>query len=444
MSQKVVIVGGGLAGSEAALYLANSGMKVDLYEMRPEKKTPVHKTNYLAELVCSNSLGSSSFENASGVLKEEITHLGSVLIPLVKKFSVPAGGALATDRDLFAAHVTDMIEKHPNINLKHEHVHDIHVYSDAGDVVLVASGPLTTDELASDILKYTGQEYLHFYDAVAPIVEFDSIDMSKAYMMDRYNKTGDSSYVNCPMNEQEYDIFYNYLINAPTIELKGFEKEASFFEGCMPVEVIARRGKDTLRYGPMKPVGLPDPNTDQIPYAVVQLRQDNAAASLFNLVGFQTNLKWTAQKDLLSLIPGLEKVNIVRFGVMHRNTYINSPEFLNPTLEAKNYPGLFFAGQLTGVEGYTESIATGLFAAINIKRFMRSESLIVLDNKTVLGSLCHYITTAEKKYFQPMNANWGIMPPLETQKKIRDKKLRKLMYGERALTCLDSFLSQSV
>lgn len=444
MSQKVVIVGGGLAGSEAALYLANSGINVDLYEMRPEVKTPVHKTNYLAELVCSNSLGSYSLENGSGVLKEEIIRLGSSLIPTVQKFSVPAGGALATDRNLFAAHVTKMVEEHPKINLIHEHVHDIHVYKDAGHVVLVASGPLTTDELAKDILKYTGQDYLHFYDAVAPIVEYDSIDMSIAYMMDRYNKVADSSYVNCPMSEQEYDAFYDYLINAPTIELKEFEKGASFFEGCMPVEVIASRGKDTLRFGPMKPVGLPDPKTDKIPHAVVQLRQDNAAASLFNLVGFQTNLKWSAQKELLSLIPGLEHVNIVRFGVMHRNTYINSPEFLNPTLEAKNQPGLFFAGQLTGVEGYTESIATGLLAAINIKRFIRSEPLIELDNRSVLGALCYYITTAEKKTFQPMNANWGIMPPLETSKKIRDKKLRKQMYGERALSIIDERLIQGV
>ncbi|MGD9581455.1 MAG: methylenetetrahydrofolate--tRNA-(uracil(54)-C(5))-methyltransferase (FADH(2)-oxidizing) TrmFO [Vampirovibrionia bacterium] len=441
MSKKVVIIGGGLAGSEAALYLANSGIKVDLYEMRPVVNTPVHKTGNMAELVCSNSLGSYSLDNASGVLKEEITRLGSSLIPMVKKFAVPAGGALATDRDLFSASVTSLIKDHPHINLIHEHVHDIHVYRDSGCIVLVASGPLTTDELANDISKYTGRDYLHFYDAVAPIVEYDSIDMSIAYMMDRYNKTPEASYVNCPMTEAEYDAFYDFLINAPTIELKEFEKGAGFFEGCMPVEVIASRGKDTLRFGPMKPVGLPLPATGKIPYAVVQLRQDNATASLFNMVGFQTNLKWAAQKELLTLIPGLQNANIVRFGVMHRNTYINSPEFLNPTLEAKNFSGLFFAGQLTGVEGYTESIATGLFAAINIKRLIDNKELLEPDDKTVLGSLCHYITRADKKTFQPMNANWGIMPALESNRKIRDKKVRKQMYGERALGLIDKLIS---
>ena len=434
-----MIIGGGLAGAEAALYLADAGVKVYLYEMRPLKSTAVHKTEYLAELVCSNSLGSFSFEHASGLLKEEITRLGSSLIPIAKNYAVPAGGALAVDRDLFADHVTRIISCHPNINLIFEHVHDIHVYIDSGDIVLIASGPLTSDELASNLAKLTGQDNLHFFDAVAPIVEYDSIDMSIAYKMDRYNKTPEAPYINCPMNKEEYDAFYDYLTSAPTFEIRDFEKNTKYFEACMPVEVMAKRGIDTLRYGPMKPVGLPDPKTGQIPYAVVQLRQDNAVASLFNLVGFQTNLKWPAQNELLQLIPGLKEVSIVRYGVMHRNTYINSPLLLNPSLEAKFQPGLFFAGQISGVEGYTESIATGLFAAINILRILKDEAPLVLSDESVLGSLCSYISNADSKNFQPMNANWGIIKPLDSPKKIKNKKLRKQMFAQRALDYLNAF-----
>ncbi|MEW5820931.1 MAG: methylenetetrahydrofolate--tRNA-(uracil(54)-C(5))-methyltransferase (FADH(2)-oxidizing) TrmFO [Cyanobacteriota bacterium] len=436
MDRKVKIIGGGLAGSEAAIYLANSGIKVDLYEMRPVNQTPVHKTGLLAELVCSNSLGSYSVENASGLLKEEIKILGSSLIPFAEKFSVPAGGALAVDRTLFAEYVTKIVQEHEFINLIHDHVHDIHLHEYENEMVLIATGPLTSDELAASLINHTGQQYLHFYDAIAPIVEHDSINMNLAYKMDRYNKAPDSPYINCPMTEEEYENFYSYLISAPTIELKEFEKDVKYFEGCMPVEVLAKRGKDTLRYGPMKPVGLPDPRTGEIPYAVVQLRQDNAIATLYNLVGFQTNLKWSAQKELLKLIPGLEKAAIIRYGVMHRNTYINSPLLLNQTLEARFKEGLFFAGQITGVEGYTESIATGLLAAINIRRKLESKTLLQLHDLCILGALTQYITTADANNFQPMNSNWGIIKPLD--QKARNKKQRKQIYSKRSLEYIHS------
>lgn len=431
MNNMIDIIGGGLAGSEAALYLSKKGVKVNLYEMRPKKNTPVHKTGLLAEFVCSNSLGSFAIDNASGLLKEEITRLGSSLIPFAKKFSVPAGGALAIDRELFSKHITELIQADPNINLITKEVDSLN----EDNITLIATGPLTSNVLIENLLKLFNYDYLHFYDAVAPIINVESIDMSIAYKMDRYGKTEIPSYINCPMTEEEYSIFYEYLINAKLIELKDFEKNCKYFEGCMPIEAIAKRGKDTLRYGPMKPVGLPLPNTDKIPYAVVQLRQDNAIASLYNLVGFQTNLKWNAQKELLKLIPGLQNVNIVRFGVMHRNTYINSPLILNPTLEVKTMPGKFFAGQLTGVEGYTESIATGLFAAINIYNKINNISLLELDDITVLGALCKYITTADKKNFQPMNANWGIVKKLP--QKIKDKKLQKELSASRSLNYID-------
>jgi methylenetetrahydrofolate--tRNA-(uracil-5-)-methyltransferase len=440
MKNHVIIIGGGLAGAEAACYLAQNGIQVTLYEMRPIHTTPVHNTPYFAELVCSNSLGSFSTDNASGLLKEEIKRLGSTLIPAAFANSVPAGGALAVDRDNFARQITDFITHHPMIEVKHEQVHDIHIYVDSCDCILIATGPLTSADFAASLGRLTGQEYLHFYDAVAPIIDAETIDMSIAYKMDRYNKTPESSYINCPMTEEEYNVFYEFLVNAPTIELKEFEKAAGYFEGCMPVEVMAKRGKDTIRYGPMKPVGLPLPQTGKDPYAAVQLRQDNVAASLYNMVGFQTNLKWSAQKDLIKLIPGLQNATIVRYGVMHRNTYINSPVLLNPTLESKFKPALFFAGQLTGVEGYTESIATGLLAAINIKRKIDSKKLLEPGEEIMLGSLCRYISTADPENFQPMNANWGIIKPLDTPKKIKNKKLRKQMYAQRALDTIDKMV----
>lgn len=444
MKSLVKIIGGGLAGSEAALYLANKGIYVTLYEMRPVYSTPIHKTAYLAELVCSNSLGSFSVENASGLLKEEIKRLGSSLIPMAYNCSVPAGGALAVDRDIFARQVTEAVENHPYIKLLHEHVHDIHihVHENEEQFLLVATGPLTSDELVLNLIQLTGQNYLYFYDAVAPIVEYDSIDMSIAFKLDRYKDQASSSYINCPMTEEEYETFYNYLINAPTIELKEFEKNAAFFEGCMPVEVMSKRGKDTLRYGPMKPVGLPDPKTGEIPYAVVQLRQDNSVGTLYNLVGFQTNLKWPAQKELLNLIPGLQDVNILRYGVMHRNTYINSPLLLNSSLNLKSHPQIYFAGQLTGVEGYTESMATGLLAAINIYRSINKKPVLNLTDKSILGALCKYITTADSANFQPINSNWGIIQPLEPGMKIKNKKKRYEFYAQRALKYIDEISSQ--
>ena len=440
MKITVDIIGGGLAGSEAALYLSKKGIEVNLYEMRPLKTTPVHKTGFMAEFVCSNSLGSFSVDNASGLLKEEITRLGSTLIPLAKKFSVPAGGALAIDRELFAKNVTEMIEHDSNINLITTEIEKVNLEEDK--ITLIATGPLTSQALANNLLSYFDSEYLHFYDAVAPIVDFESIDMSIAYKMDRYGKTEIPSYINCPMTEDEYNVFYEYLINAERIELKDFEKDCKYFEGCMPIEVMAKRGKDTLCFGPMKPVGLPTPQTGKIPYAVVQLRQDNAIATLYNLVGFQTNLKWSSQKELLKLVPGLQNVNIVRYGVMHRNTYINSPLILKDTMEAKNFSGKFFAGQLTGVEGYTESIATGLFAAINIYNKLNNKSPLRLDDVTVLGALCKYITTADNNNFQPMNANWGIIKKIP--EKIKDKKHKKELYAQRSLNYVDNLNIRSL
>lgn len=438
MDSRVKIIGGGLAGSEAALYLAERSIKVDLYEMRPVKTTPVHKTSNMAELVCSNSLGSFHTTNASGLLKEEISRLGSHLIPIAKEFSVPAGNALAVDRELFATEVTNKIKSHGNITIITEHVQDLRTLFDDQSIILVASGPLTSPEFANSLLKLTGQEYLHFYDAVAPIVEYESINMSIAYKLDRYCDAESSSYINCPMNREEYEAFYNFLIEAPTIELKEFEKESAWFEGCMPVEVIGKRGRDTLRFGPMKPVGLINPHNNELPYAVVQLRQDNAIASLYNLVGFQTNLKWSAQKELLRLIPGLEDASIVRYGVMHGNIYINSPVLLNSNLESKFRPELYFAGQITGVEGYTESIATGLLAGINIYRKINGCCSLEFDDRSILGSLVKYITGYNGNNFQPMNSNWGIIRPLD--KKIKDKKQRYQAYADRALEYLSDML----
>lgn len=440
MNDEVVIIGGGLAGSEAAIYLAERGVNVVLYEMRPQDMTPVHKTPYLAELVCSNSLGSFDPNNASGLLKLETTKLGSTLIPVAHETAIPAGAALAVDRELFARKITDIIKNHPRIKLKHEHIHDIHVYRE--NFLLIATGPLTSTALAENLLSVTGHDYLHFYDAVAPIIEFDSINMEIAYKMDRYNNSKVPSYINCPMNESQYQTFYDFLVQAPSITIKDFEQDKKFFEACMPVEVMAKRGKDTLRYGPMKPVGLPDPKNNQIPYAVVQLRQDNAIATLYNLVGFQTNLKWSAQKELIKLIPGLENVNIIRYGVMHRNTYINSPLLLKPSLQSRFNPKIFFAGQLTGVEGYTESIATGLFAAVNIFRMIKSRQILELSDESILGALCNYITTADPNNFQPMNSNWGIIKPLEPKHIPKNKKLKKQLLSQRALNYIETLINQ--
>lgn len=438
MENKVIVTGGGLAGSEAALQLAKRGIKVELYEMRPKKTTGAHVTSDFAEFVCSNSLGSSDITNASGLLKKEMEILGGELIKIAYDCSVPAGNALAIDRELFSQTVTEKIRSNPNITVINEEVTEI----PEGNVI-IASGPLTSDSFAESIKKFTKSEHLHFFDAIAPIVEKDSINFDIAFYGSRYDK-GEASYINCPMNREQYEKFYDYLINAPRIELKEFEKDAKFFEGCMPIEVMAGRGVDTLRFGPMKPVGLVDKRTDEINYAVVQLRQDNSAKTLYNLVGFQTNLKWGAQKELLSLIPGLENANIMRYGVMHRNTFINSPELLNPTLESRTRKGLFFAGQITGTEGYTESIATGLFAGINMARYISNEPLLHLPPETMLGALTHYITEPQQKHFQPINSNWAIVKEMNIPKKIRkNKKEKNTILANRSIEALNEFLKRN-
>lgn len=434
--QEVIIIGAGLAGSEAALQLAKRNIKVKLYEMRPSKTTGAHVGSDCAEFVCSNSLGSSDITNASGLLKKEMEILGGELIKIAIENSVPAGNALAIAREDFSKAVTKKIEENPYIELVREELTEI----PEGDVI-IASGPLTSDALAKSIQSFTKSEHLHFFDAIAPIVEVDSINFEKAFWASRYDK-GEASYINCPMNKEEYEHFYNILINAPRIEQHEVDKKSKYFESCLPVEVLASRGVDTLRFGPMKPVGLVDKRTGVENYAVVQLRQDNSAKTLFNLVGFQTNLKWGAQKELLQSIPGLEGVNIVRYGVMHRNTFINSPQVLNPTMEARERKGLFFAGQLTGTEGYTESIATGMLAGINIAKRILGEELLVLPAECILGALTRYISDIEHTQFQPINSNWALVPPVELPKKERkNKKLKNELLAKRSIETLQEFVN---
>lgn len=435
-SKKVTVIGAGLAGCEAALQLAKRGIEVDLYEMRPKKTTGAHSTEKPAEFVCSNSLGSLEPTNASGLLKHEMEKLGSFLIKVAKEASVPAGNALAIDREVFSDTVSKLLEQSGKINIIREEITKI----PADIPVIVASGPLTSDNLAQDIKDFTGAEHLHFFDAIAPIVDKDSIDFDKAFYATRYDK-GDACYINCPMNKEEYEKFYDILINAPKIELKEFEKDAKFFESCLPIEVLASRGVDTLRFGPMKPVGLVDKRTGTQNYAVVQLRQDNLSATMYNLVGFQTNLKWGAQKELLQSIPGLENANILRYGVMHRNTFINSPEILDATLQCRKRKNLFFAGQITGTEGYTESIASGMLAGINMARFLQEKELLVLPKVTMLGALTQYISNPVQKHFQPVNSNWGIVEELNVERKIKkNKKLKNEMLSNRSLEFMNSFI----
>ena len=436
MSNKVIIIGAGLAGSEAALQLAKQNIDVDLYEMRPVKTTGAHKTDKYAEFVCSNSLGSSDVTNASGLLKKEMQILGGELINIAFDNAVPAGNALAIDREDFSEKVTELIENNPHINVIKEEITEIPQDKN----VIIASGPLTSDDLANSIKEFTKNEHLHFFDAIAPIIEKDSINFDKAFYASRYNK-GEASYINCPMNKDEYEKFYNFLINAPKIELKEFEKNAKFFESCLPVEVLASRGIDTLRFGPMKPVGLVDDRTGEKNYAVVQLRQDNSAKTLYNIVGFQTNLKWPAQKELIKLIPGLENANIMRYGVMHRNTFINSPQVLNPTLQTRNRENLFFAGQITGTEGYTESIASGLLAGLNMAKYIKGEELLKLPTETMLGALMNYITNPEQTKFQPINSNWAIVKEIDLPKQIRkNKKEKNTILSNRSIETLTEFL----
>ena len=433
---EVIIIGAGLAGSEAALQLAKRNIRVKLYEMRPQKTTGAHVTENCAEFVCSNSLGSADITNASGLLKAEMQELGGELINIAYECRVPAGNALAIDRIGFSKKITDLIEKNENVELVREELKEI----PTDKPVIIASGPLTSDDLANKIQEFTKSEHLHFFDAIAPIVEKDSIDFNTAFWASRYDK-GEASYINCPMDKEQYAKFYDILVNAERIELKEFEKNAKFFESCLPVEVLASRGIDTLRFGPMKPVGLVDKRTGMENWAVVQLRQDDAAKSLFNLVGFQTNLKWGAQKELIHSIPGLENANIVRYGVMHRNTFINSPQVLNATLNTRERENLFFAGQITGVEGYTESIATGMLAGINMARQLEGKELITLPKETMLGALCNYISSSELKHFQPMNSNWAVVTPIELPKKERkNKKLKNELLSKRSIEVLKGYL----
>ena len=431
MEKKVIVIGAGLAGSEAAWQLAKRGVNVDLYEMRPKKMTPAHKTQNFAELVCSNSLRANNITNAVGLLKEEMRRLDSLIITCADATQVPAGGALAVDRDKFSEMITETIKNHPNINVIEEEITQI----PKGDIpVVVATGPLTSDALSQDIRTYTKQEGLYFYDAAAPIIEKDSIDMNKVYLKSRYNK-GEAAYLNCPMTKDEFFNFYNALINAEAAPLKEFEKEI-YFEGCMPFEEMAKRGEKTLLFGPMKPVGLEDPKTDKRPYAVVQLRQDNSEGTLYNIVGFQTHLKWGEQKRIINLIPGLENANIVRYGVMHRNTYLNSPQLLEKTYKLKEEKNIYFAGQMTGVEGYVESAASGIVAALNAL-YNQEDKQIIFPTETMIGAMANYIVDNTSKNFQPMNANFGIIKPLP--ERIKDKKEKYERYANRSLEILENF-----
>jgi len=432
--KKIIIAGAGLAGSEAAWQAAERGVKVELYEMRPEHMTPAHKTGEFAELVCSNSLRGAGLENAVGVLKEEMRRLGSVVMEAADATKVPAGGALAVDRHGFSQRITEKVSNHPNVTVIHKELTEIPMEDDA--VTIVATGPLTAGALAEDIKKRVGQGYFYFYDAAAPIVTLESVDMTRAWRASRYDK-GEAAYINCPMTKEEYTAFWNALVTAEKAPTHDFEKEI-FFEGCMPVEVMASRGEDTLLFGPLKPVGLDDPRTGKRPYAVVQLRQDNAEGTLYNIVGFQTHLKWPEQRRVFAMIPGLENAEFVRYGVMHRNTFINSPLALLPTMQLKDEPRLFFAGQMTGVEGYVESASSGLVAGINAARLVMGKEPVVFPEATAHGALCHYITTADAKKFQPMNVNFGLMP--KPAERIRDKKLKKQKIAEAALAALDDFL----
>lgn len=431
----VRVIGAGLAGSEAAWQLAKRGIKVHLYEMRPHKQTVAHKTHLFAELVCSNSFRADNVENAVGLLKEELRKMDSLIMACADLHRVPAGGALAVDREAFSQCITEKIMTHPLIEIFNEEVTTI---EDDGVLTIIATGPLTEGALAEYIAAITGQENLYFYDAAAPIVTAESIDYTKAFWASRYDK-GDADYLNCPMDKAEYDRFYDALMSAEWIQTKDFEKEI-FFEGCMPIETMAKRGKQTLTFGPMKPVGLKNPHKEEMPYAVVQLRKDNADGSLLNIVGFQTRMKWGDQQKVLRLIPGLEQGEFVRYGVMHRNTFINSPKYLQSTNQLKNKPLIFFAGQMTGVEGYVESTASGLVAGINAARLFNGKQAIAFPLETAIGGLENYIVTADSKTFQPMNINFSLLPPLN--EKIRNKKEKNKRIALRALEKLEMFLTE--
>ena len=424
-TEKVTVIGAGLAGSEAAWQLAERGIQVILYEMRPQASSPAHHTEQFAELVCSNSLRAANIENAVGLLKEEMRRMNSLIMTCADATAVPAGGALAVDRHKFSAMVTATLEAHPNVTVVREEVTSI---PDEG-IVIIATGPLTAPVLGEKIKALTGSNDFYFYDAAAPIVTAESLNYDKVFAASRYDK-GDADYLNCPMTKEEYEAFWQALTTAEAVQPKEFEKEI-YFEGCMPVEIMAARGIDTLRFGPLKPVGLVDKRTGVESYAVVQLRKENKDATMFNLVGFQTHLKWGEQKRVFQMIPGLEQAEFVRYGVMHRNTYINSPELLNHAFQLKKEPRLFFAGQMTGVEGYLESAASGLMAGLQAMRYGQGEALIDFPKTTAMGGLSHYISAYEGSNFQPMNINFGIMEPWPG--KIRKKKEKNALIAARAL-----------
>jgi len=436
LNDKVIVIGAGLAGSEAAWQLAKRGIKVRLYEMRPVVNTPAHHTDKFGELVCSNSLRSNQLENAVGLLKEEMRRLGSLIMECADSKALPAGGALAVDREGFSQEITDRITGNSNIEIIREEVTSI----PENEYVIVATGPLTSEKLSFSIGSMMDNDYLYFYDAAAPIVTYELINKDKVFMASRYDK-GDSDYINCPMTEEEYVSFHKELVNAETAPLKSFEKEV-VFEGCMPVETMAKRGLQTLLFGPLKPVGLTDPRNGKQPYAVVQLRRDNKEGTLYNIVGFQTHLKWGEQKRVFGMIPGLENAEFVRYGVMHRNTFINSPKVMRPTLQFHNNEKLFFAGQMTGVEGYVESASSGLVAGINMARIINDMEPVVFPETTAHGALCRYITDRTIKTFQPMNVNFGIFP--QPEYRIRNKKEKSSYYAERALKDLEKFIQEQL
>ena len=432
MSEKVIVIGGGLAGVEAAWQVANAGYEVDLYEMKPVKYSPAHHMATLAELVCSNSLKAKRLESAAGLLKAEMRVFGSICMECADIAEVPAGGALAVDRDIFSQLITERIENHPKINVIHEEVTEI----PEGNVI-IAAGPLASDSLSDDIAKLCG-DGLHFFDAAAPIVTKESIDMESAFTASRYERGGESDYINCPMNKEEYENFYDALINAESADLHSFDKRKDVYEGCMPIEVMASRGKDTMRFGPLKPVGLRDPKTGHRPWAVLQLRKENSAGSMFNLVGFQTNLKFPEQKRVFSMIPALKNADFVRYGVMHRNTFIESPRLLNGDFSFIERENLFFAGQITGVEGYMESASSGIMAGLNMVRKLQGKETLVLPETSMIGALSRYISDESVKNFQPMGANFGVLPPIEP--KIRDKQERYAALSARGLSDLEEYL----
>lgn len=435
----LVVIGGGLAGSEAAWQAARRGLRVVIYEMRPVQMTPAHRSDRLAELVCSNSLGSNLTDRAPGLLKEELRRLGSLVMACADATAVPAGGALAVDREAFAQRVTGQVTAQPGIILRRREVTAI----PEGRPVVIATGPLTAPALAGQIAALTGSEHLYFYDAMAPLVTADSVDMTIAFRASRYGRGEEEGgdYLNCPMTQAEYERFVRELVNAATIPLRDFErKDPRFFEACLPVEVLARRGPQALAFGPLKPVGLIDPRTGKRPYAVVQLRQDNRAGTLYNLVGFQTNLKWSEQDRVFRLIPGLEQAEFVRYGQMHRNTFLNSPALLRPTMQFRERDDLFFAGQITGTEGYVGSVASGLVAGLNAARLVAGQPPVVFPPTTMIGALCSYVAGAASAPFQPMKANFGLLPPLHPP--VRNKRVRYAAYVCRALADLDRLVRE--